>query len=85
MGHKGETILPSCSFDEHMANKFSDFFLKKMTTIRDDIDNHISPISDAVVMSDDIKFEGLPLTKVAPAHKTRYVILSLRLSHDLVN
>ena len=22
MGHKGETILPSCSSDEHMANKF---------------------------------------------------------------
>ena len=29
--------------------------------------NHKSPISDAVVMSSDIKFEGQPLTKLAPA------------------
>ena len=67
MGHKGEIILPSCSSDEHLANKFSDFFMRKITTIRDDIDNHKSPISDAVVMSADIKFEGQPLTKLAPA------------------
>jgi len=26
MGYKGEIILPSCSSDEHLANKFSDFF-----------------------------------------------------------
>ena len=40
MGHKGEIILPSFSSDEHLANKFSDFFMRKITTIRDDIDNH---------------------------------------------
>jgi len=34
---------------------------------RDNIDNHKSPISDAVVMSADIKFEEQPLTKLAPA------------------
>jgi len=67
MGRKGEIILPICSSDEHLANKFSDFFMRKITTIRDDIDNHKSPISDAVVMSADVKFEGQPLTKLAPA------------------
>ena len=29
MGHKGEIILPSCSSDEYLANKFSDFFNKR--------------------------------------------------------
>jgi len=53
-----EVILPSCSSDEHLANKFSDFFMRKITTSRDDIDNYKSPISDAVLMSADIKFEG---------------------------
>ena len=67
MGHKGEIILPSCSSDEYLANKFSDFFKRKITTIRDDIDTDKSPISDAVVMSADIKFEGQPLTKLVPA------------------
>jgi len=67
MGHKGEIILPSCSSDEHLANKFNDFFIGKSTTIRDNIDDHRSPISDAVVMRADIKFEGQPLTKLAPA------------------
>ena len=38
VGHKGEIILPSCSSDEHLANKFSDFFMRKITTIRDNID-----------------------------------------------
>ena len=74
MGHKGEIILSICSSDEHLANRFSDFFMRKITTIRDDINSHKSPISDAVVMSADIKFEGQPLTKLPL--KTRYVILS---------
>jgi len=64
MGHKGEIILPSCSSDEHSANKFNDFFVRIISTIRDDIDNHKSQISDAVVMIADIKFEGHPLTKL---------------------
>jgi len=45
MGHKGEIILLSCSADEHLANKFIDFFMRKITTIRDDIDNYKSLIS----------------------------------------
>jgi len=69
MGLKGEIILPSCSSDEHLANKFSDFFMRKLTTIRENIDNHKSPISDAVVMSADINFEVQPLTKLAPANQ----------------
>ena len=60
MGHKGDIILASCSSDEHLANKFRDFFMRKITTIRDDIDNHKSPISDAIVMRADMKFEGQP-------------------------
>ena len=50
-----------------MANKFSNFFMKKITTIGDGSDNHKSPISNAVVMSVDIKFEAQPLTKLSPA------------------
>jgi len=42
MGQKGEIILLSCSSYEHLTNKFSDFFMRKITTIRDDIDNHKS-------------------------------------------
>jgi len=67
MGHKGEIILLSCSSDEHLANKFNEFFMRKITTIRDDIDDHKSPITEAVVMRADIKFDGQPLTKLAPA------------------
>ena len=77
MGHKGELYLPSCSSDERLAYKFSDFFMRKITTIRDDIDNHKPPISDPVVMSANIKSD-LPL-------KTRYVKLSLRLPQNPVN
>ena len=66
MGHKGE-MLPSCSYDEHLANKFSDFSMRKITAIRDHIDNHNFSVSDAVIMSADIKFEGQPLTKLAPS------------------
>jgi len=61
MGHKDKSLCQ----DVHLS--FSEFFMRKFTTIRDDIDNHKSPISDAVVMSADIKFEGQPLTKLAPA------------------
>ena len=67
MGHKGEIILPSCSSDEQLVNKFSEFFMRKFTTIRHDIDNRKSPISNTVVVSADIKFERQPLTKLAPA------------------
>jgi len=41
--------------------------MRKITNITDDIDNHKSPISDAVVMRADIKFEGQSLTKLAPS------------------
>jgi len=81
MGHKGEIFLPSCSSDEYLANKFGDFVMTKFTTIRDDINNHKSPISDAVVMSADIKFEGQRLTTL----KMWHVMVSLSLPQNLVN
>ena len=71
MGYKGEIILSSCSSDEHLTKMFSDFFMRKITTIRDNTDKHKSPISDAVV--------------IALILKTRYVILSLSLPQNLVN
>jgi hypothetical protein len=67
MRYKGEIILPSYSSDEHLANEFGDFFVRKITTVRYNIDNHKSPISDAVVMTANFKFEGQPLTILAPA------------------
>jgi hypothetical protein len=37
MGHKGEVIVPSYPSDRDLANRFGDFFIYKITTIRDNI------------------------------------------------
>jgi exonuclease III len=67
MGQKGEVILPSSFSDEDLANKFSDFFISKITTIRERIDADNSPVSESVVMSADVRFEGQPLTQLEPS------------------
>ena len=59
--------------------------MRKITTIRDDIDNHKSPISDAVMMSADIKFEGQPLTKLAPATQDEVRDIIIKSPHYHVN
>ena len=59
--------------------------MRKITTIRDDIDNHKSPISDAVMMSADIKFEGQPLTNLAPATKDEVRDIIIKSPHYHVN
>ena len=64
MGHEGNAILPSSSSDEEMANTFSDFFKKKIVTIRVITDSHTSTMSGTVVMSDDVKFDGQPLKQL---------------------
>ena len=37
MGHKSEVIIPSCPLDRDFANRFGDFFVNKIITIRDNI------------------------------------------------
>ena len=51
------------------------FFMRKITTIRYDIDAHKSPINDAVVLSAYIKFEGQLLTKLAPKYEACDIII----------
>jgi len=61
--------IPKCLFKitKNLMGHNGDFFTRKITTIRDNIGNNKSLISDAVMMGADIKFEGRPLTKLAPA------------------
>ena len=57
MDHKRDIIQASCSSDEELANKFSDFFMKKIGIIMDAIERHKLPMSYAVVMNADIIFQ----------------------------
>ena len=58
---------------------------RKFATIRDDIDNHKPSIGDAVVMSADIKFEGKPLTKRAPATQDKVRDIIIKYPSTLLN
>jgi hypothetical protein len=78
MGQKGEIILPSYSSGNDLANKFSDFFTKKTATIRDTIINNGSSMSDTIVMSADVKFEGQHLTHFKPATQDEVRIVVMK-------
>ncbi len=78
MGHKGKIILPSYSSGNDLANKFSDFFTKKTATIRDTIINNGSSMSDTIVMSADVKFEGQHLTHFKPATQDEVRIVVMK-------
>jgi len=67
MGHKGEIILLSCSFDKKLATKFSDFFMTKIITSRNAIDSHDPPKSDTVVMTAEVEFKGQTPTQFTRA------------------
>ena len=82
--HKGEIILPRCSFDNDLANKFSDFFTKKTPKIRDTVINNGSPMSDTM-MSADVKFEGQHLTHFKPATHDQVRAVMMNSPSNLVN
>jgi len=77
MGHKSEVILPSCPSDRDLANRFGDFFVNKITTIRDNISALNNTTNDNIVMTADIKFDGQPMTNFTPAtqEEIRKIIL----------
>ena len=78
MGHKREIVLPSYLSDSDLANKFSDFFMKK--TIRDTIINTGLSMIETIVMSADVKFEGQHLTYFKPA-TLEEVRVAMNLTH----
>ena len=51
MGHKREIILPSYSSENDLANKFSDFFMRKTATIRDTTINNGSSMRDTILVN----------------------------------
>ena len=68
-----------------MSTWSTSLVMRKITTIGDDIDNHKSQIREAVMMSDDIKFEGQPLTKLAPASQGEIRDIIIKSPHYHVN
>lgn len=66
MGQKGEIVLPSCPSDTTLANRFSEFFMNKIATIRENINSAVTG-NDTLVMSADVEFNGEPLTDLSPA------------------
>lgn len=67
MGQNGDVILPSCSSEKILSNKFSNYFLNKITTIRTNIGSVNSLAdSDNLVMTADIPFDGEALTQLTP-------------------
>jgi hypothetical protein len=48
--------------DEELANRFGDFFLGKIETIRDNLKASRESLHSPDVLSADVKFEGLQLT-----------------------
>ena len=53
--------------DDDLANIFSDFFTKKTAAVRATIVNNGLSISDTIVMTVYVKFEGQLLTHLRPA------------------
>jgi hypothetical protein len=78
MGHKSEVILPSCPSDRDLANRFGDFFVNKITTVRDNITSVNNTTNDNTVMTADIKFDGQLMTNFTPAtqEEIRIIILN---------
>jgi hypothetical protein len=63
---KKEVVLPTHNDDEELANRFGDFFLGKIETIRDNLKASRESLHSPDVLSADVKFEGLQLTHFRP-------------------
>ena len=64
MGDSNKKILPSCTCPQDLAEKFSDYFTNKITTIRHKITDQNPPAHD--VRSEPV-FEGVPLSHFGEA------------------
>ena len=79
IGRKGEIILPCYLSDNH-------FFTKKTSTIRETIINNGSKMSDTILMSADVTFEGEHLTHLKHATQDQvrcFIMNSPSMSCDL--
>jgi hypothetical protein len=53
-----KVVLPTHNDDEELANRFGDFFLGKIETIRDNLKASRESLHSPDVLSADVKFEG---------------------------
>ena len=79
MGNKRDVILPSPHDEKALADKFCEFFVGKISTIRDNLAATNNSSSDNCdTMRADIEFEGEPLTSFSPvsSDELRKIILA---------
>ena len=63
-----ETVLPSIPDHYELANRFDDFFIGKIETIRDNLcASNRDSMSDIDALCADIEFDGEPMTVFRPA------------------
>ena len=68
MGKKQDVVLTTSDNDTELSNRFSDFFLGKIQTIRDNLQKANETNDNVVnVLRADVKFTGQHLTRLAPA------------------
>ena len=63
MGKNQDVVLPTSDSDTELSNRFSDFFLGEVQTIRDNLQK-ANKTNDNVV---NVKFTGQHLTRLVPA------------------
>jgi hypothetical protein len=68
MGKNQDVVLPTSDSDTELSNRFSDFFLGEIQTIRENLQK-TNETNDKVVnvLRADVKFTGQHLTRLAPA------------------
>ena len=68
LGKTKETVLPSIPDHYELANRFGDFFIGKIETIRDNLcASNRDIMSDIDALCADIEFDGEPMTVFRPA------------------
>ncbi|VDI70250.1 Hypothetical predicted protein [Mytilus galloprovincialis] len=77
MGNKREIFLPEHENDKLLADKFCEFFVGKISIIRDSLSTTNTSSSDSNPMRADIKFDGNQLTSLSSAsnEEIRKIIL----------
>jgi len=78
MGNKREVFLPEHEDDKLLADKFCEFFVGKISTIRDNLSTTNNSSTDCNFMRADTKFEGNQLTSFSTAScdEIRKIILA---------
>ncbi|VDI39827.1 Hypothetical predicted protein [Mytilus galloprovincialis] len=79
MGNRREIILPSHNDEKVLADKFCEFFVRKISAIRDNLTAKNDASSyNRDTMRADIKFEGEPLRSLSPVSndELRKIILA---------